>query len=536
MTIGFTLQKFGFRQTFKGALIVSLLVAFMVGSQGVGYAQTYSDRAAQEQFAASLRSAPALGLLYGDSDELDHGVNGYVAYRVVSFVSLIVAIWALMAMTKLLRGNEEDGRWEVLRSGAATARESTFHVALGMFYAVGFSFVLSTILVATFGNLPTINMSIATAILLTASIFAPALLFAGLGLFVSQLALTRRRALLYGLIPLLFTYLIRGIGNTDPAREWLLQWTPFGWNQLIDPIITPQPLWLLPFFLFGIVFTVLSVLLAKRDLGESIIKESRQVTSRFFLLGGPARFALRQNIGLFVGWGMGALATTVIIAVVLTVAAEATAESPALSKSVLALAGNTGDLKIAFLGAGFVFVVMVLMIMTTTIIASIRSDEAKQYLDNILVQPYRRSTWLLMRILTGAMAILITALACGLAVIATTSSQDLSLELTKVVTLAIAMTGTTIFLLGLGTLMYGIFPRLAVIFLYVVIIWSFIIDLISSAAALDEWLLRSSLFHYVSFNLAEWPDWRTFGWLVSLGAIMMAIGIFYFAKRDIVTE
>ena len=227
---------------------------------------------------------------------------------------------------------------------------------------------------------------------------------------------------------------------------------------------------------------------------------------------------------------------TVIVAAIVTIAADATAESPTLSKSVIALAGNTGNLKIAFLGAGLVFVVMTLMIMATTVIASIRSDEAKQYLDNILVQPYRRASWLLTRFLIGIAVTLTIAVACGLAIMATGSSQDLDLEFSKVMALSVAMTGTVGFLLGLGILVYGMLPRLSVILMYFVITWSFLIDLISSAAKLDDWLLRSSLFHYISFNLAEWPDWQTFGCLAGLGVVMAAIGIFCFTRRDIVAE
>lgn len=536
MSVSLTLQRFGFRRSLKGAVIIGLLAAFMIIMQGVGYYETYPDKAAQEQFAASLRSAPSLGLLYGESDELDHGVNGYVAYRVISFMSLIVAIWALMSMTKLLRGNEEDGRWEVLRSGATTARASTSHVVIGFFYALGFGFLIATILTIAAGRLPSMNMPADMAFLINLSIFAPAFLFAAIGIVVSQLALTRRRALLYGLTPLLAFYLVRGIGNTDPGREWLLSWTPFGWNQLINPVISPQPWWAILFIGLGVIFSVVGIILAKRDLGESIIKESKTVTSRFFLLGGPGRLALRQNIWVFIGWGLGSVVMTAIIATVVTIAAEATAESPTLSKSVLALAGNTDDLKIAFLGAGLVFVVMVLMIMATTIVASIRNDEAKQYLDNILVQPYRRAAWLATRFAIGISVTLVIAVACGLALVVIGASQDLNLESGKVLALAVAMTGTVGFLLGLGILVYGVLPRFSVILMYLIITWSFLIDLISSAATLDDWLLKSSLFHYLSFNLAQWPDWQTFSWLVGLGFIMAVIGIFGFTRRDIVAE
>lgn len=530
------LQWFGFRRALKGAVIIGLLAGSMIALQAVGYYESYPDKAAQTAFATSLKSAPSLGILYGASEDLDHGVNGYVVYRVVSFMSLIVAVWGLMSMTKLLRGNEEDGRWEVIRSGNTTARSSTFHVAAGFSYAFVLAFAISLAITLVIGNMPTIQMPAGMAVLTNLAIFAPAMVFASAGIFVSQLAITRRRALLYGLIPLLAAYLARGVGNTDPGREWLLNWTPFGWNQLIDPVISPQPWWLLLFGILAVVFFVAGVLLSRRDLGSSIIKESSIVKSRYFLLGGAGRFALRQNFWVFAGWAAATFAMTAIIANVITIAAQATADSPALSKSVSALANNTDDIKIAFLGAGLVFVVMVLMIMATTIIASIRGDEAKQYLDNILVQPRHRTSWLITRLCIGGGITLLISVVSGLIILGVGSSQNLGLEFGKVMSLAVAMTGTVAFLLGLGTLIYGVLPRMAVITMYILISWSFVIDLISSVVKLDDWVMRSSLFHYLSFNLAGWPDWETFAWLVGIGIGMAAIGVILFTRRDIMTE
>lgn len=536
MSTGRTLRWLGFRQARKGAVIVGLLSAFMIVLQGTAYPATYPDQASQQQFAASLKSAPALGLLYGDSDELNYGATGYVAYRVGSFMSFVVAIWALMTVTKLLRGNEEDGRWEVVRAGATRAGTATVQVAAGFFLAYLLAFGISLAATLALGAVPAVKTAPDTALLINLVIFAPGILFAGIGVLVSQLAATRRRALLYGLTPLAAAYVARGIGNTDPGREWLLHWTPFGWNQLIHPVTSSQPWWLAAFAAAATLLLAAGWWLARRDLGSSTIHESDTAAPRYYLLGGAGRWALRQNFWVFAAWGLSAFAMTAIIANIITIAAEATASSPALSQSVYALSQTTADLKIAFLGAGLVFIVMVLMIMATTIVGGIRGDEAKQYLDNILVHPRRRTTWLMTRLALGVVVVAVVAMVCGLIIVAVGSSQHLALEFWKVMALAAAMTGTIVFLLGLGTLAYGLWPRLAVSMMYLVITWSFLIDLVSSAAKLDEWFIKSSLFHYISFNLADWPDWQTFGWLIGLGLAMAALGVVGFARRDIVIE
>lgn len=535
MNTKLALQRFGFRQGLKGALIIGFLVGFMVFIQAYGYKETYPDKASQDQFAQSLSAAPSLGILYGSTDNLSEGANGYIVYRVVAFMSLIIAVWAIMAITKLLRGNEEDGRWEVIRSGGVTATSSTLHVTLGFLYAFLLSFIIGTCLTVLTTSNSDFNMPLHSAVLIGCALFAPALLFVGVGVFVSQLAITRRRALFYGLFPLVITYFIRSIANTNPDFKALLEWTPFGWSMLISPVVSPQALWLLPYIFLFIVFTIGGIWLAHRDLGSSVIRESKKVKSHFFLLGSPWQLALRQNIWTYVAWGGFSLSMGGIVASILNVATDATASSSTLSKSVSALASNTSDLKLAFLGAGMIFVVLVLLILATVIMGSIRGDEAKQYLETILVHPKTRTMWLIGRLVLGIVMTLLISFA-SVTLVYFAAPDDLDLDFLKLTAFSISMLGTVIFLMGAGTLMYGVLPRITVISMYLIICWSFIIDLVSSVIKLDEIILQSSLFHYMTFNLADWPDWKTFAWLTILGIIMAAIGIVRFTKRDLTSE
>ena len=529
------LQWFGFRQALKGAIIIGLLAGFMVFLQGVGYAETYPDKTAQDRFAAEMSSVPSLGILYGSADNLSEGVHGYIVYRVVAFMSLIIAVWGLMAVTKLLRGSEEDGRWEIIRSGKVTARASTLYISLGFMYAFLASFILGTLLIVLVARLPDINMNTSTALLVSCALFSPAMVFIGIGIFVSQLAITRRRALLYGLIPIAIAYFIRSLGNINPDLHDLLYYTPFGWNMLINPVLAPNSWWLGILLMCAVIFFTLGIILSKRDLGSSIIPESTKVTSRFYLLKQPWQLALRQNVWVYVAWGILSIAMGVIVASILDVATNATASSSTLSQAVEQLAGTSKDLRLAFLGAGIIFVVLVLLILAAVLIGSIRNDEAKQYLETILVQPKKRSWWLISRLLLNTL-IIFTISFTTMALIYFAAPANLPLEFAKLAALSVAMLGSVLFLTGVGTLVYGILPRIGTFVMYGIITWSFIIDLVSSVIKMDELILQTSLFHYMTFNVSEWPDWNVFMWLTGLGIAMAAIGVIAFCKRDIIAD
>jgi ABC-2 type transport system permease protein len=533
---GITLWRLGVKQTLKGAIIIGILIGLMGGVQGVGYAKTYPDNKSRAAFATTFESAPALGILYGETKNLASAA-GYMVYRTVPIMALIAAIWGLMTVTKLVRGQEEDGRWEVVTSGNTTSRQALWLIMSGFATSLFVAFAIAGLIIAVIGVIPVVNMSFFASLLIALAIFLPAGLFATIGMFTSQLSLTRRRATVYGLIPLAVFFALRSIGNVLEDFYWLKDVTPFGWSDQISPVFDPQIVWLLPFSLFIPLFIAISIyLVGQRDLGASLLPESNTAKPHYALLGSPATLALRQNLPLFFGWGVLALTVSVLISAVMTVAAEAVAESPSLGAFLSQLGGSTNDLKIAFLGAGMVFVVMILLTMATTSLASIRQSEAKSYLDNILTQPVRRSSWLVSRLLIIIIGFTLISIICSLATWAMAQLQGISLDLGNVLLVSIALIGTVVLTLGFGTLLYGILPRIAAIGMYVVISWSFLIDIIGSVIKLDDFIVKSSLFHYMSLSVAEAPDWQTFAWLLSIGIVMAAIGVVAFTKRDIVAE
>lgn len=536
MSAAGTLRRFGFKQALKGAVILGLVAGFMLTIQGVAYQKAYPTAAEQHKFAVSLEAAPALGFLYGDASNLAVGASGYMVYRVMGFMGVIVSIWGLMVVTRLLRGNEEEGRWEILRTGTLTPRGTSVQVLIGFSGTWLVSLLISLILTMLATSASDITLSTANAILLNFMIYIPGLLFGAIGVLTSQLALTRQRAIMYGLIPVVGLFLVRGVGNVEHSLHWLMALTPFGWSELVNPVVNNDLVWILPFATFTPLFAILGIRLANRDLGSSLLKQSDFSKSHFLLLRNGWQLALRQNGWVFVGWGTLALFMTGLIAALTNTAMKVSQDSGGLSDSVKNLGGNSQDLKIAFLGAGLVFLVMVLLIMAATVIGEIRRDEAKQYLDNVLVNPRRRTDWMISRLLLGSGIILMLSLLSGLLTYVVATTQGVNLDLVKVLATSFSAVGTIIFLLGLGALCYGFRPRLATAIMYFVIIWSFIITLVASATKLNSVLLHSSLFQYVTFNLAAWPAWGTFAWMIVLGIIMATAGTYLFNRRDIIYD
>ena len=530
-----TLRRFGFKQALKGALIIGILAGFMGGLQEYAYTISYPDPASRAQFRTTLEAAPALGIIYGNPADLPSPA-GYMAYRTGMFLSVIASIWGLMTVTRLLRGQEEDGRWELIATGSTTSKGASLQVFTGFMAALTLAFILSALGMTFTGWLPNVNAPATAGLYLSLAVFAPAVLFATLGFLASQLSVTRRRALMYGLVPLLLFFVLRTLGNTVPDVSWLKNYTPFGWLELMEPTTDPRLLWLLPSAIIAAILLPLGAyLITKRDLGEGILKESTTAKPHYQLLGSPLALALRQSSISFISWGVGALFLSALMAQISSIAASAVTDSPSL-KHVVAQFGGSDNIALAFIGAGFIFLVVVLLLMATTGIGSIRNNEAKNMLDNILVQPVRRSSWLVGRLALIISATVVISLLAMTATWIMASAQHLSVELGTLLTIGIALTGTVLLIIGFGTLLYGIAPRLATLGMYAVIVWSFLIDMIGSVVKLNDIFTNSSLFHYISVSPTAAPDWNTYVWLACLGLLMMLIGTIIFTKRDIISE
>jgi ABC-2 type transport system permease protein len=529
------LRRFGFKQSLKGAIIVGLIAGFMALLQGVAYPATFPDTKSRAQLAASLESAPALGILYGPIKDLDSPV-GYMVYRVPTFLALIASIWGLATVTRLLRGQEEDGRWELVLAGNTSARHASWNIFLGFTGALIISFVLTTLLAQAAGLSKDVDISFGTSSLLALMILLPGLLFGAVGTFVSQLSVSRRKVFMYGIVLAIVCFILRGLGNAISDLSWLKHITPFGWAELTSPVSHTEVGWIALLVAVSLFFVGLGIYLAgKRDIGEGFIRESTTVRPKYALLGSSTALAFRQNLPQLIGWAIAAIGISSVMVAITNVAVDATKDTPELASAVAQL-GGSGNLKVAFLGTGMLLTATILLIMATAGVASIRSSEAKNYLDTILTAPIRRSTWLINRLLLVVSTVVAVSIISALFTYAIAKTQDIPLELGNFLLVSIALTGTSIFLIGVGTFLYGFLPRIASAFMYAVIAWSFIIDMIGSAVKLDDWLANSSLLHYISQSPSKTPDWSTFIWLVSLGVVFAAIGIIRFTKRDIISE
>jgi ABC-2 type transport system permease protein len=531
------LRRLGFKQTIRGAVIIGLLIGLVMGAQGAAYNEAYPTEASRHSFVHTLDVAPALGFMAGETINASEPAS-YSIYKSIVITTLMTAIWGLLATTRLLRGQEEDGRSEALLAGSIAKRQASSQLLLGLAGSFVVSWLLAFGLIAALGQLPGVALSGGNAALLTLGGYLPGVVFAGLGILTSQLALTRGRAVTYGLVPLLALFIMRGAANSTHDLDGLKRFTPFGWADLLNPVLGPHPVWLLPSIACGIIFAGAGLVLAgRRDLGTSLLRESETVKPRWFLLSSPAAQALRLQKWTFAWWIIGALTFTGLMTGLAKLSIDILKDASGAQAIIGKLGQSANDMAAAFIGIGNLFVVMILLVMVALLVGAIRRDEAKGYIDNLLVQPVARSRWLAGRLLLIAGLVVLIPLAAALLTWYTAQVQDLgNIDLPSVLKGAFSSIAVVIFALGVGGLTYSVFPRLAVAAVTVIIAWSYGIDIFKAVINLPSWIEKTSLLHYVSTSPLAEPNWTAVILFSLIGSLLIIASTAVFTKRDIVCE
>jgi len=528
------LQMFGFKQTIRGAIIIGLLTGFIMGAQGLTYSKAFPTQASRDGLVASLKTVPGANFFSGEVADAAQP-DSYAIYKSIAMTTLIIGVWGLLVATRLLRGFEENGQTEVLEVGIVSSRRVSLHLLVGFAYSFIVSVLVAIGLITALSLGPDVNLSFSGAVLMTAAVYLPGIFFATLGAFVSQLALTRGRAITYGLVPLTVLYVIRGTANSVSNADWMKRLTPFGWSDLLNPVLSPEPAWMVPTITLSVLFVILAIYaVGKRDLSSALIRQSDTARSHFLMLGSPFSFALRRSSWTVLWWGLGILFFAAFFAAVANLGSNLAEDSPAFKQMFSANAAN--DFKLAFLGAGTMFTTIILLIMTTTMFSNMRGEEAKMYLDNLLVQPMRRTQWLLGRLMIIVGSFATISLLVGITTWTIAKAEGITVSLVTCLQGQISLIGVMLFVLGIGVLVYGFVPRIATAAMGIVIGWAFIFDILSMLFHLSEWLKKTSILTFIPANPSKSPDWTAFVWLVAIGVVLTGIGIARFTKRDVITE
>jgi len=162
-----------------------------------------------------------------------------------------------------------------------------------------------------------------------------------------------------------------------------------------------------------------------------------------------------------------------------------------------------------------------------------RGEEADGHLDNLLARHLNRGTWVAGRLAFGAALVVAVGLGAAVGGWVGVTSRNSGVGIGALLQAGVNLMPAALFVLGLGTLLYGLLPRIAAPLLYVLVLWSFLIEIIGSSITSNHLLLDTALFSHLGPVPASSLNWTAIGVLTGLAVLAALAGIAAFQRRDL---
>jgi len=522
------------KRSARGGVLWGLVFGATIAASASTYTTSFPTPASRALVAASIEGNVAFEALFGPIHGIDT-VAGYTAYKTMYTVLILGSIWGLLVATRLLRGEEDAGRWDLLLSGQTTRARGTAQAAAGLGVGVIAVWLPTALLTAAIGRDPKVDFGIGTSFFFATALVAATAMFVAVGMLTSQLAANRHDANMIGAGVIAGSYLIRMVADSDRALSWLRWASPFGWIEELRPLTGSRPFAFVPIVVAIAVLVTVAMRMARaRDLGASALPSRDSRAPRTLLLGGQAGLTVRLTRGAVLTW-IGSMAATGLAFGLVTQAAGAAAKSsPTLERVINRLGGRSAG-SIAYLGYVFIFAAALVGIAVAGQIAAIRNEEASGHLDTLLVQPVARWRWLTVRLAVGAGLVLIASALTGVAAWIGATTQNTGVQFGELLIAGVNVAPPAVFVLGIGALAFGLWPRGSIGVTYGLVVWSFLVETLAGIFDSNHWLKDTSPFLHITPAPAADPNWTAATWLVGLGLLAAVAGVVLFARRDLVT-
>ncbi len=280
------------------------------------YVSSFPSAASRHELAVSTGRDSGLAVLLGPVTSLET-VGGYTVYKLFVFLTTIAALWSLLAATRLLRGEEDAGRWQIVLAGNTGATRTTAATLIGLGAAIGVVAAAVSIFTWLAGRDGHIGFGAGDSVVYAASIAVPAAVFAAVGAVTAQMGKTRRVAVGIGVVVIAASFVLRMIADSGSGTRWLAWATPFGWSENVHPFTRNNLVPFLPATLTVVALGLLTIVLAApRDAGDGIVSGRENAAPREFGLRSPSGLARRLELPTLVAWGGGVFAAGVAFGIV----------------------------------------------------------------------------------------------------------------------------------------------------------------------------------------------------------------------------
>jgi ABC-2 type transport system permease protein len=438
------------RQIRRGATIVAALCGGMTALVAVQY-RGLDGVLGADSFAA-LAENPAIRTLFGPPVGLDTA-GGFTVWRTGTVLAVLVGIWAALTATRLTRGDEEAGRWDLLLAGRLQLRSLVARllvVVLALSALIGVAGGLGLVLAGA---------GLRGAVLFGGCLAGTGMVGAALGVLAAQLFGDRRSAAGLAIAVLLGGLLARMVTDGAPALAWLAWLTPFGLLGRAAPFAGDR--WL-PLLVLAVLVTALAALAvglaSGRDVGRGRMSDRDRRARPSRLLTSLPGLAVHRTRRPLAGWAAGAAAYFLLIGLLATAMTDFLQDNPFFAD----LAAQAGFAQLGsvqgYVSALYTLLAVAIGAFVASRVAATAADEAAGRLALLYSRPVGRARWTATEAIAIAVAAAVLAAAAGLATWAGAAWVDAGLSLGEAMAGALAVLPVALLCLGAALAALGWAP------------------------------------------------------------------------------
>jgi len=478
-------------------------------------------------------------------------IGGYATWKIGVFIFLI-AIWPLLAGSRMLRGEEDRGSLDVLLSLPRPRMRVAVEKLAAMWTALLAMGLLIGLVVFAGGRKFGGEFGLGDALLFGLNLALVCAVFGSLALLISQFTQERGPAAGWTAGLLLLFIVLDMVRRVVSNSEWISRVSPIYYYNLSKPLVPGYGvnagamvfLLALAVFLGGAAVW----LFARRDVGGTVplprwLKLPERTASRALpVRDWSLRSVYARGLGMIamptLWWTLGIAGFAGWMVFVVQLMEERLSSllssSPTMIDLIKNLGGGDAGVNAGFLSAMFFFLPLFLMAFAVTQVNGWSADEQDGRLELVLAAPQRRTWVLLGRFAALGTATVVIAVITLLASAAAAAAAGLNLDSGNLAAATLGMIPLGLLVAAIGYLAAGWLRTAADTGLlsFVLAAW-FFISFIGPELSWPDSTLRLSAFYYYGTPLLHGLQLTSVLSVLGVTALALGVGTLRFSRKDI---
>ncbi len=504
--------------------IVAILATVFVTVNAVRGA--YGTPELIQSYAMSVGGSPTAVAMAGPPFALDT-ISGILVYETSILALLAVAMMSIFLTIRHTRGDEDEGRTELLRStvvGRYAHNAAALLVLTVANLVVGAGIVLAMLSIE--------GVPVLGSLLYGTSIAIFGVVFAGVASVVAQVMSHRRTATGVSISLLGLAFGVRAIGDIgDGTLSWF---SPMGWSQQVGAFELDRWWPLAPSLVLSVALIGLAALLIdRRDLGAGMVSPRPGPATASRLLSGPVGLALRLQRGSIIGWAAGLFVFGMVMGSFSQELVEMVESNPTVAEFLAAAGG--GSIVDSYFAVMLLIIAVIVSAFTVGSALRVRGEEIAGRMESLLATPVSRQRWLFGGLLVTLLGTTVVLVAGGLGVsIAHAAVSDDPGVIGPLVGNALVYLPAILVLGALAVLLTGLAPRWAMA-VWAVVAYCFVLGYLGGLLDPPQWVMNLSPFTHTPQVPVAPVSATPLLWLVGAVVVGAALGAVGLRRRDLTT-